>query len=1148
MGSKGSQTSTSSSTTAPDPQAYAAYSDLLKRAAGVAATPYQAYSGELTAPVNAQQSQGIAGVNSNANYAQPFIGQAANYANDAAAPITGQQIAQYSDPFTQQVINATQAQFNDQNAQQQSALTGNAIAQGALGGNRTGVAAANLAGQQQRAQAPVIAGLQSQGYQTGLQTALSQQQAKAQAAYSLGNLGVAGQNAALTGAGAQIGAGTLEQGTQQAADTANYGQFQQGQAYPFQTAQWLAGLDTGVGSQMGGTSSGTQTQPAPNSTASWLGLGLSGVGALGQAGAFAPLLAMSDRRAKEDISHIGETKDGQKLYRYRYKGSPQWHIGLIAQDVEKHHPEAVYSGVAGYKMLDLKAATEDAATKRARGGVVPHYDAGGGIGGSPYAGVMGWVPSIGISAGRGAPAAPQAGGGQKQQAADPSKLAGQVSSLVKGFKNGFGFSGAAPTDLTPPGVASGFGGDSSGFAYAGGPDSGLGAMYADGGLVQGVGRYDFGGGVPSPFDDFGGDANNASTDIPAALAPGGLGPIDTGPAIAQTAGVTPFSPTPDRVAAKGDQLPVAGGVAPAMDAPINVAQRPGDAGTGVNVPMAADAGVQRAPVPVAGVGPAPDQADPQADYGMQHFGHAIGSIESSNNYLAVTDTGKGDAAYGYYQVLGKNIPSWTREVLGVSMTPQQFLHNDKAQDAVFRAKFGSYLAKTGNPDDAAAMWFSGRPMAEAGNAHDILGTSVPDYVRKFRTALGQTAGVDYADNGTGVSGAGSDHIPANAALAQGVAPAGVAPANHDALWQGLMAAGLGMMASRSPFLGQAIGEGGLQGLKAYTGVNAAQQKSSIENRRVDLDAQRLSQSADKAQKDLDLRTKALAETHEYHQAETNRGNFQMLGTGEDGNPILMDTRSGKTIQGKEALKTIGRTAGVSMDDDTAQFLADRVRAGDTRALVGLGRGAQGAQNLTKIQAIVARDAAAGKEVNPQAQSIMDNASEQMGYTASQRTFGTQTAKMAINTREAAGAIQLGREASANVPRGTWVPVNKAVQAYLSGTSDPALAQFGAANLAIINTYARAISPTGVPTVNDKQHAEQMLSTATGPAAYEAVLKQFEKEIAIAHGAAPAAKKELKDLRTGTAPTATTAAPVYREGQTATGPDGRKITYHNGRWE
>lgn len=118
---------------------------------------------------------------------------------------------------------------------------------------------------------------------------------------------------------------------------------------------------------------------------------------------------------------------------------------------------------------------------------------------------------------------------------------------------------------------------------------------------------------------------------------------------------------------------------------------------------------------------------------------AIASVESagSGGYAAVgPKTKKGDRAYGRYQVMGKNIPVWTKEALGRSMTPQEFLASPEAQDAVFNHVFGGYVEQFGNPQDAASMWFSGKPLAQAGGRRDILGTTPEQYVNKFSSAMG----------------------------------------------------------------------------------------------------------------------------------------------------------------------------------------------------------------------------------------------------------------------------------------------------------------------------------------------------------------------------------------------------------------------------
>src|SRR6202034_1891053 len=98
------------STSAPTAQAASAYSNVLNQAANVAATPYQAYQGELVAPINAEQTTGIGGINAAAGQAQPGLAAASTAAQSATSPITAAQIQQYQNPYTQQVVNATEAQ------------------------------------------------------------------------------------------------------------------------------------------------------------------------------------------------------------------------------------------------------------------------------------------------------------------------------------------------------------------------------------------------------------------------------------------------------------------------------------------------------------------------------------------------------------------------------------------------------------------------------------------------------------------------------------------------------------------------------------------------------------------------------------------------------------------------------------------------------------------------------------------------------------------------------------------------------------------------------------------------------------------------------------------------------------------------------
>jgi hypothetical protein len=118
------------------------------------------------------------------------------------------------------------------------------------------------------------------------------------------------------------------------------------------------------------------------------------------------------------------------------------------------------------------------------------------------------------------------------------------------------------------------------------------------------------------------------------------------------------------------------------------------------------------------------------------YGSAIAGIESGGKYDALGPVTKtGDRAYGKYQVMGANVPQWTKAHLGREMTPEQFLADTQAQDAVFKGQFGQYANKYG-PEGAARAWFAGEGGMNDPNRKDQLGTSVADYGSKFSRALG----------------------------------------------------------------------------------------------------------------------------------------------------------------------------------------------------------------------------------------------------------------------------------------------------------------------------------------------------------------------------------------------------------------------------
>jgi len=121
---------------------------------------------------------------------------------------------------------------------------------------------------------------------------------------------------------------------------------------------------------------------------------------------------------------------------------------------------------------------------------------------------------------------------------------------------------------------------------------------------------------------------------------------------------------------------------------------------------------------------------------------ALGMTESSGNYKAVgpvVEEGMyaGDRAYGKYQVMGENIPSWTEEILGKAYTIEEFLSDKAAQDKVAEYRLQASYDEHGTWEDAVSVWFSGRPMKTAGNADDGY-LSVPQYVTRFQKFFGRT--------------------------------------------------------------------------------------------------------------------------------------------------------------------------------------------------------------------------------------------------------------------------------------------------------------------------------------------------------------------------------------------------------------------------
>ena len=329
----------SASTTYQPPDAVKnAITDILGRAATQSNQPYPQYTPDTAAqysnynagllapmtPNQAQAGQSIAGLQ---GYTAPNFGAATNLVANSANPLQMQQFSQnsvnqYMNPYLNDVVGSAVSNINQTNAQQQQQALGSAIGQGAYGGDRAGIAQAELARQQGLANNATIANLLGQGYsqaqgqfnqqqQTDLATQLQNRTLMSNAGLNLANLGTQGQQAAIQQAQAQYGYGTAEQQQQQAGLSTAYQQYLNQQAFPYQQLSYYAGLASGAAPALGGTTTGSSPTISPYNAFSGLGvLGSLGGQSAANSGGFLSGLGSAASGVASGFGSLFGLKDG----------------------------------------------------------------------------------------------------------------------------------------------------------------------------------------------------------------------------------------------------------------------------------------------------------------------------------------------------------------------------------------------------------------------------------------------------------------------------------------------------------------------------------------------------------------------------------------------------------------------------------------------------------------------------------------------------------------------------------------------------------------------------------------------------------------------------------------------------------------------
>src|SRR6267154_745670 len=201
-------------------------------------------------------------------------------------------------------------------------------------------------------------------------------------------------------------------------------------------------------------------------------------------------------------------------------------------------------------------------------------------------------------------------------------------------------------------------------------------------------------------------------------------------------------------------------------------------------------------------------------------------------------------------------------------------------------------------------------------------------------------------------------------------------------------------------------------------------------------------------------------------------------------------------------------AGGILNKDDYDLIADQVLAGDKSVLTGLGRDPKA---IASIRSAVTRKA---KEQGITGAQLAATTAEFAGLISGEKTLATKTANIGMAGNEAKTFAQNALDASEKVDRTQFPDLNKILISGEKRIGNPDVVAFGSYNNSLINAYARAVSPSGTPTVSDKDHAREILETNFSKGQYKAGVDVIMKEIDAAKQAPGQTAQELRNLAIG----------------------------------
>jgi hypothetical protein len=209
-------------------------------------------------------------------------------------------------------------------------------------------------------------------------------------------------------------------------------------------------------------------------------------------------------------------------------------------------------------------------------------------------------------------------------------------------------------------------------------------------------------------------------------------------------------------------------------------------------------------------------------------------------------------------------------------------------------------------------------------------------------------------------------------------------------------------------------------------------------------------------------------------------------------------------RGRERDQKVSDRESAKLEPEDVKFMAGQYLAGDKSVLTNLGRGTQGAANIVTLRKAI-REEANVRGLKPA--DVAAKMAEFNAIMAEERKIGSIAGAVEFANAEIERFDPLVREASAALPRGSFMPFTKLVQIGERNLSDPALRRLYVQINGYLNAYD-VLAARGGSDVGKREHNRAMLTTADSPEVLATAMDAVKQEISAARAAGREAKQTV----------------------------------------